>query len=204
MKKIIAILSILALAALVAGPSMAARVSLTDANDTAIVNSDSVWGELKFDVENDAYYYKYTRNRSNSGKNSFIVSEDANDASISFNTGDADATTSDNSDINITDIDTEGIYENGGVLPENDVTGTDLDDTTVVNTNSTAVEEEYEVDNYLDEYREVDQAVNTGENAGFVGGDFDDSSFTGVTGRSSSNILEELVRRNDVKIKRRR
>ncbi len=201
MKKSIAILSILALALLVGGVG-AAEYTLTDVNDTAIIDTNNIKGESEVDVDNNALLYTEIRNRSNSGENMLVVGGSADDAQVGFSTGDSDASTTRNSDVNITDVNFQGLFADGGVLPETDLVGTDLDDTTVVTTNSTDVEEEYDVNNNLDEVVLFDQAVNSGRNTGIIGEDFDDSIFTGVTGDTSSDYEEVLLRRNITSIER--
>ena len=191
MKKIIAIFSILALAVLVAGPSMAGNSFLgSDLDDSVFTQTESNLRTLRYNFDLRADIDDDVDIDINSGGNLVTAGGDmGEDGPVDIETGDASLSYTEQSDVNGADLDIDAPSLSGN---SNDIDVTDADDTAVVQVETNNDNERADVDSRLDEDRDLDADVDTGNNGVFVGDDFDQGSVK--TGDPSVDISRTFTR----------
>ncbi len=191
MKKIIAIFSILALAVLVAGPSMAGNSFLgSDLDDSVFTQTESNLRTLRYNFDLRADIDDDVDIDINSGGNLVTAGGDmGEDGPVDIETGDATLEYAEQSDVNGADLNISAPSLSGS---SNEIEATDADDSVVVQAETNNDNERVDVVSRLDEDRDLDTDVDTGNNGVFVGDDFDQGSVK--TGDPSVDVSRTFTR----------
>ena len=175
MKKLIAILSILALAALVAGPSMAGNsLSSDDADDTVVDQNYDNSRRFRFRADLWADLYTDINIAANSGNSSVISGGDVGeDGSVDITTGDVSFEYTEESDVNGVNVYSDVPALSGN---SNDMELTDSDDSVFLQNEVNDDRDDEAVDSDLEESYYFDGSFNSGGNNIIAADDVDQAS----------------------------
>lgn len=191
MKKVIALLSIVSL---VFGMSVALagnNATIIDWDDSNLVQTRNNTNTFQVNHNAFAKIESKLEVEVETGENTIVAGDDLDAGGIA--SGDAELNYQDQSDVNGLAVEYAACPCEGA--SENNLAGTDVDDSNAVQTDNNTNAEQINSQVYLEERSDEEFEAETGENAAVAGGDVgEDSPVTVSSGKATLNLLRGKLR----------